>query len=269
MGQQLDRARLAAQIETFERRIAVLKSRLDGPDERPAPDGGAADPDGAAGTPAWLPSLMHCLPNPIYLKDRDGRYLDCNQAFAECILGTDPEAIVGRTITEVTPAIPPELAAVHHRYDRQLIENPGVQVYEAPVPCADGRQREFIFNRATFTDRKGQVAGLVAVMFDLTQRNRRDRAHLEREKLAAAAETAGAACHELNQPLQTALGKIDLMLMDLAAAAPQRPGLERVQAQLERMAAITGRLMSITRYETRPYFQKDRIIDLARASEQG
>ena len=42
--------------------------------------------------------------------------------------------------------------------DRDLIEHPGVQVYEYSVKHADGSVRDVIFNKATFTDAEGKVS---------------------------------------------------------------------------------------------------------------
>jgi hypothetical protein len=45
--------------------------------------------------------------------------------------------------------------------------------------------------------------------------------------------------------------------------------IEKLDAQIERMRDITGRLQGITRYETTDYAGNTRIIDIRRASEKG
>jgi signal transduction histidine kinase len=52
------------------------------------------------------------------------------------------------------------------------MDNPGTQYYESIVQCADGVKRHFIFNKATFCDAEGKVAGIVGVMLDITERKR-------------------------------------------------------------------------------------------------
>ena len=81
-------------------------------------------------------------------------------------------------------------------------------------------------------------------------------------------ETAGAVCHELNQPLQALSGYIELMGMNLEGRSAQ-PYIEKVTAQLTRMRDITRKLQGITRYETTDYAGLTKIIDIHKASAKG
>ncbi len=56
--------------------------------------------------------------------------------------------------------------------DRDLIEHPGVQIYEYSVKHADGSFRDVIFNKATFADVEGKVGGLIGAMHDITERKK-------------------------------------------------------------------------------------------------
>ena len=50
------------------------------------------------------------------------------------------------------------------------MQRPGVQTYESTIPCAEGCRRDVIFNKATFTDPAGEVAGFIGVVVDITER---------------------------------------------------------------------------------------------------
>lgn len=39
-----------------------------------------------------------------------------------------------------------------------------MQIHETEVKCADGVKRSFLFNKATFPDTSGDVAGMVGIM---------------------------------------------------------------------------------------------------------
>ena len=67
---------------------------------------------------------------------------------------------------------PKELADKYYQMDKELFDHPGVQEYEYPVKHADGTVHEVIFNKATYTDAEGKVAGLVGAMPDITERKR-------------------------------------------------------------------------------------------------
>lgn len=90
---------------------------------------------------------------------------------------------------------------------------------------------------------------------------------LEREKLQAVFETAGAVCHEMNQPLQVVSGITELLMLGMENTDPQYEKLKMLMEQTARMGTITRKLMNITRYETKRHL-KSTIIDIDKASEK-
>ena len=116
----------------------------------------------------FLQLLIDTIPMPVFYKDAHGIYQGCNEAFAD-FLGQPKEKFIGKSVYDLSPK---ELADKYHNMDRALLENPGVQVYEYPVKHADGTMHEVIFNKATYTDAEGRVAGLLGVMQDITDRKR-------------------------------------------------------------------------------------------------
>ncbi len=110
--------------------------------------------------------LMDAVPSPIFYKDAQGAYLGGNSAF-ERFLGLPLAHIMGKTVHELVPA---DLAEKYDQADRALLNQPGVQTYEASVVHADETRHDVIFNKATFTDAQGQVQGLIGVMLDITER---------------------------------------------------------------------------------------------------
>lgn len=110
--------------------------------------------------------LIEAIPSPLFFKDEQGRYVGCNKAF-EAFLGSPRDTIIGRTVFELSP---PDLAQRYHAADQALLDNPGVQTYEASVESAGGQRRDVIYNKATYLKADGQLGGLVGVITDITQR---------------------------------------------------------------------------------------------------
>ena len=98
--------------------------------------------------------------------------MDCNVAFAEKVLGTRCENIVGQSIYDLPDIIPEVLRNICAENDQNLLGNPGLQTYETAITCADGVKRDFLLSRSTFTDYDGVVAGIISVLLDLTDKNR-------------------------------------------------------------------------------------------------
>jgi DNA-binding response OmpR family regulator len=88
---------------------------------------------------------------------------------------------------------------------------------------------------------------------------------MEQEKLQGVLEMAGALCHELNQPLQVVLGLSEIILMDIKAGDPNFKNLKNIKDQIDRIGKVTQKIMTITRYQSKPYL-KSKIVDIDRAS---
>jgi PAS domain S-box-containing protein len=112
----------------------------------------------------FLQTLMDTIPSPIYYKTVEGRYLGCNRAY-EAHRGVSREALVGKTVMDTAP---PELARKRLEKDLELFRNPGTQVYEDTDQDAHGRRGNYIFNKATFLNADGRLAGLVGVITDIS-----------------------------------------------------------------------------------------------------
>ena len=88
---------------------------------------------------------------------------------------------------------------------------------------------------------------------------------MEREKLQAVIETAGAVCHEMNQPLMALSGYSELLQMEAAGNDRTFRFAKKIKAQVDRMGAITEKLMRITSHKTKKYLKKE-ILDIDGAS---
>ncbi len=116
-------------------------------------------------------TLLANLPVPVYYKDRQGRYIGCNNAFEE-FFGYTKDDIAGKSLFDIFPR---ELAESHHAKDEELYRRKGVQRFEASVTDADGNQICALFNKAVFTNGQGEPAGLIGVVLDITQRKQAER----------------------------------------------------------------------------------------------
>ena len=214
-----------------------------------------------------MDTLMNTIPNPIYFKDAEGVYQGCNKVFAKQILGLTRDRIIGKRPMEMPDEIPADLAAVYQREEYRMIDKAGMHTFEAQVRCADGQRRDFLFSLAPVVDRQGNLSGSVAVLSDLTDKNRAAQNRMQKERLEGVLEIAGAVCHEFNQPLQAISGYTELMAMKLDGHEAHAY-IGKLTDQIERMRDITTKLQGVTRYETKKYAGNTKIIDINRASQK-
>jgi signal transduction histidine kinase len=87
-----------------------------------------------------------------------------------------------------------------------------------------------------------------------------------RLKLQGAMALAGAASHELNQPLQAVSAQCE-MLAYQAGGDLVRHRIGSILHQVQRMAQIVESLRRITRYRTKEYLDGEQILDLRRSQD--
>jgi PAS domain S-box-containing protein len=113
---------------------------------------------------AALREVLESLPNPVFLKDRNGILVDCNRA-TEQLLGRSRNELLGRTAQDL---FDPELARVLEGKDEEIFRSGGRQVIRIALRRPDGALRNMLFNKALWIDAKGEVAGLVCQCQDIT-----------------------------------------------------------------------------------------------------
>lgn len=113
----------------------------------------------------FIQQLIETVPQPIFFKDAQGRYLGVNRAW-EHVFGVPREQFVGKSVFELYPH-DPELAQRHHAKDMELFESAGNQSYEAAIKDAQGKMRNTIYNKATFYGADGRIAGLIGTITDV------------------------------------------------------------------------------------------------------
>ncbi len=205
------------------------------------------------GSLAFLRTLVETIPSPIFYKDRQGRYQGCNQEFAEKILGVDRSQVIGKTLLEVPEIVPPSLARIYQEQDEQLLQRGGIQIYEAPVRCADGVLRYFEFHKSVYRDESGQVGGIVGVMLDVTQRVRFTEALAEAKESAESANRSKSQflaniSHEFRTPMNGVLGMTELVL-ESELTDSQRMQLGAVQQSARSLMMVLDDILDFSRID--------------------
>ncbi len=186
----------------------------------------------------------------------DGFYIDVNETFLRTT-GYLREEVIGRTSVElgIWEDLDQRIKMV------EILRKKGkARDMEVRFRIKSGEVRTVLWSAEKI--RYGEEECLLAVTRDITHRKQVEQERLLREKLQGVLEMAGAACHELNQPLQIMFNVMD----KLQEEYPQSDTIKKLQKQLSRMSEITNKANRITSYETKEYITGTRIIDIDRAS---
>lgn len=150
----------------------------------------------------FLAAMLEAMPAPVFYKDRNLRYLGCNEAF-ERFFGKKRSDIVGKDMSELLPDNP---GVFYDKMDQKLIENEVSQIYESKLRDAEGKVHDVVFQKDVFRDRSGRVAGIIGVILDVTERKEMEQQLRQAEKMQAIGQLAGGVAHDFNNCLSGILG---------------------------------------------------------------
>ena len=109
--------------------------------------------------------------SPIFLKDRDGKFITIN-ASLERMLGMSREEIKGKTDYDIAPQ---EVADTWRTHDTKVIATGKAVQIEEPADLRDGHH-VFLANKFPLVDSDGQVYGVGSISHDITERKRMEEA---------------------------------------------------------------------------------------------
>ncbi len=150
-----------------------------------------------------LRAVIDNLPDLIFLKDAEGRYLLDNAAHLRSVGASESSEVRGRTVFDF---FPDEIARVFHEDDMSIIRSAQPLInHEEQVTDARGNQRWLLTSKIPWLDESGLAVGLVCISRDITEQKLAE-AHLKqanadlkarRADLMAAVTDLQEAHHEL------------------------------------------------------------------------
>jgi len=117
-----------------------------------------------------LRTLVDNLPDCIFVKDTESRFLLSNLAHVRMLGRTDPREVLGKTDQDFFPR---ELALRYREDERAILESAEPRLnYEEPVVDQAGRHYWFLCTKVPLKNRSGKTMGLVGIGCDITERRR-------------------------------------------------------------------------------------------------
>lgn len=196
-----------------------------------------------------LLALINSIPDPIWFKDTQGRYLGVNQAFADC-LGRAPEDIIGRSDQQLFSRA---AGAGRQDRDRQALTERQPFASEGWVVYPDGRRVLFDTLRSAFHDDQGRLLGLVGVSRDVTARKATELALAEARDLAEEAaqlksDFLANMSHEIRTPLNIIIGLAHL-LQETTLDPQQVDYLGKIQGSGQYLLELISDILDLSRVE--------------------
>jgi PAS domain S-box-containing protein len=178
---------------------------------------------GEAMSREFLAEIIERVAHPIFVKDRDFRWVLLNQAFSEMV-GYPSASMLGKTDYDF---FPPAEADFFRSKDVEMFSTGAqVTIAEEPITDADGRRHTLATTKVPLRATTGEVTHLIGIIHDLTrlkgaeeellrvnedlERRVRERTSeliaaqeelVRKERLAALGQLAGGLAHQIRNPL--------------------------------------------------------------------
>ena len=200
---------------------------------------------------SFMQALIDTIPNPIFYKGANTRFLGWNQAY-EDFFGIKRAEFVGKRVLDLE-YLPLEAREAYQAEDEGVIAKCGRVMREVQLPAADGSLRDTLYSVTGFRSPDGEPGGLIGVVVDISAQKQAER---DAEEARGIAETAAAAkadflanmSHEIRTPMNAIIGMTHLALQT-ELSARQRNYLGKVDNAARGLLDIINDILDFSKIE--------------------
>ena len=198
-----------------------------------------------------LRALIDNVPDYMYVKDTDCRFLLANLAVATQMGAKNPEELIGKTDFDFYPR---ELATTFFEDEQRVIRSGKAEINrEESGLDPKGNFSQVLTTQVPLRDTSGKVTGLVGVGHDITHLKK---IQAEMQGAREAAEKASRAkseflanmSHEIRTPLNGIMGMTDLAL-ETELNREQRECLETVKVSADSLLTVINDILDFSKIE--------------------
>lgn len=188
-----------------------------------------------------LRTLVDAIPDAIFFKDRDGRYILVNQAFSS-VLGVSEADALGKTDYDLLDG---DVAEKCRKGDRQVLEARKPVRSEHVVTGPAGSRTVLETLKVPLYDDRGDPTGLVAISHDVTNQKRveevlKTEAHRRDEFLAMLG-------HELRNPLAPIRNAAQVLKLIGPLDTRAEQARQIIERQVSHLSRIVDDLLDVSR----------------------
>ncbi|MBI1282394.1 MAG: PAS domain S-box protein [Anaerolineaceae bacterium] len=198
-----------------------------------------------------LRTLIDHLPDYIYIKDSNSRFILANQATINSIGGSSDEDIIGKSDFDLNE---PAIAEAYFAEEQALLKSgESLLNKEDTVSDAHGNKLYLSVTKIPLRDIHGRVIGLIGTNHNITERKQAEAQALElskeREQVKILSDFIRDVSHDFRTPLATISSSLYL-LTRAADPEKQKRYFETAEEQINRLTQLIDRLLIIGRLDS-------------------
>jgi two-component system cell cycle sensor histidine kinase/response regulator CckA len=192
-----------------------------------------------------LHSLLDNIPDRIYFKDAQSRFLRVNKAKAAIHGLSSPDELVNKSDFDFFSE---EFARRAHADEQRVMETgrPLIAQEESYLD-SQGRQHWVSTTKSPLYDDKGQIVGTFGITRDITQHKQLEEQLRQSQKMEAVGQLAGGIAHDFNNLLTVILGYTSLLADQAQVGQSIAESVGVIRSTAERAAALTRQLLAFSR----------------------
>lgn len=196
--------------------------------------------------------LLSAIPAYVYIKDTNSVYMVGNKRFSE-LSGTPENEIPGKTDYDFFSETD---ADSFRKNDAEIIASGQARLdYEMKGMDGEGNPIWFSTSKCPYHDPSGEIAGLVGICINITDRKRAEEERLQFEqqlqqaqKAESLARMAGAVAHHFNNRLSVVIGYLDLALTDAQQEHVRRKWIGKAMKSSQQAAELSRLMLTYLGY---------------------
>ncbi|ELS4713009.1 transporter substrate-binding domain-containing protein [Salmonella enterica] len=193
-------------------------------------------------------SLVNGTPNPMYIRDRNGILISCNEAYRK-ILGVNPDDTKDITAMSIVNNIDAK-AAEEYREDFLCAVRENVSIIKDRVVLFgnDGEEHNIYHWIIPYADGKNYVMGIIGGWLDITERKRLE-SQLQQANSAKSVFLATMS-HEIRTPLNAIIGMLEIGNQNLHQGIVDSTAFDVAQRSSLILKELLGNILDISKIES-------------------
>ncbi|MNF30819.1 Virulence sensor protein BvgS precursor [compost metagenome] len=197
--------------------------------------------------------LIDGTPHPIYVRDRQGRMMACNNGYLE-VFGVERDAVIGQTVICGQLKSVVEAKAFHEEY-LQVMEEGLPRVRDRQLTLSEHDVRTIYHWMLPYRGSDGRVSGMIGGWIDVSERQQLLEQLREAKDEADEANRAkttflATMSHEIRTPMNAVIGMLELAMKKADQGVMDRFAIEVASGAARGLLELIGDILDISRIES-------------------